>query len=155
MVAYSIDPYKPSFVSSYNLFQNQSSFHCPISLDPFAIFHYEALHNLHLVITNILLRLVHVFLGATTVRPSRPLNRVNAFFREVETIFRCTELNLSHSVTSKRHSRNVWFTKSFITKMLEASQFRQIDKLLPLGTVFDPLVTSPPLRDCPVLVTPV
>lgn len=116
--AYCIATYEPSFGTSYNFFQNQSSFHCLSSLDMYAIFHYEPLHNLHLGITKMLLRLVHVRLRGTTVRSSRPVHGVNVFIREVETMYWCTEFHVDHSVTSKPHNWNVFSPKKVLRECL-------------------------------------
>lgn len=138
----SMENYPPAFS---NHFKSLSSGLERVSiLDPYAIFRFEPLHNLHLGITKMILRLIHLRLRSVSSMPLRVLHRMNLFLREVELFHMCPEMHVDFTVTSKNHYLNGLFNAEGVIGMLEAKNFKHVEKILPyLGTIADRAVSPP------------
>ncbi len=106
--------------------------------DPYLIFSFDVLHNIHLGITKTLLLCLHELIKVLSNRPTSILDKCNWFLREVEKCYKCTSLHVDFSSSGKDMHMNGLFTSDGLTGFLEGKNYRHLEKVLPfLGSITD------------------
>ena len=106
--------------------------------DPYGIFHFEPLHNVHIGTTKFLLQLIIELIEDRKTRPRHTFNLLNSFLREIDRVYPCPGMSVDHSASGKDPNMNGLFMKGGLKGFLEAKDFRAIENVLPfLGMIVD------------------
>lgn len=116
------------FISKFHL----GLHHTAPCLDPNDVFHCEALHNLHLGVTKILPFLMIERVENMSGRSGAVLSPANLFCREVDQLYRFSELHVDFSTSSKDYDLNRVLRSDGIMGTLEGCNFRNVEKVLTL-----------------------